>query len=46
LKYWLKKDEASVVTTWTNMRDEHVSFFDQLNKKVKKMNELTKNYNT
>jgi hypothetical protein len=27
------------------MRDEHVSFFDQLNKKVKKMNELTKDYN-
>jgi uncharacterized coiled-coil DUF342 family protein len=27
------------------MRDEHVSFFDQLNKKVKEMNELTKNYN-
>ncbi len=45
LKYWLKKDEASVVTTWTNMRDEHVSFFDQLNKKVKEMNELTKDYN-
>ncbi len=45
LKYWLKKDEASVVTTWTSMRDEHVSFFDQLNKKVKKINELTKDYN-
>ncbi len=45
LKYWLKKNEASVVTIWTNMRDEHVSFFDQLNKKVKEMNELTKNYN-
>jgi hypothetical protein len=27
------------------MRDEHVSFFDQLNKKVKEMNELTKVYN-
>jgi hypothetical protein len=27
------------------MRDEHVSFFDQLNKKVKEMNELTKDYN-
>ncbi len=27
------------------MRDEHVSFFDQLNKKVQKMNELTKDYN-
>jgi hypothetical protein len=27
------------------MRDEHVSFFDQLNKKVKKINELTKDYN-
>ncbi len=45
LKYWLKKDEASIVTTWTNMRNEHVSFFDQLNKKVKEMNELTKDYN-
>ncbi len=45
LKYWLKKDEASVVTAWTNMRDEHVSFFDQLNKKMKEMNELTKEYN-
>jgi hypothetical protein len=27
------------------MRDEHVSFFNQLNKKVKEMNELTKEYN-
>jgi hypothetical protein len=27
------------------MRDEHVSFFDQLNKKMKEMNELTKDYN-
>jgi hypothetical protein len=27
------------------MRDEHVSFFDQLNKKMKEMNELTKEYN-
>jgi hypothetical protein len=27
------------------MRDEHVSFFDQLNKKVKEMNELTKDNN-
>jgi hypothetical protein len=27
------------------MRDEHVSFFDQLNKKVEEMNELTKDYN-
>jgi hypothetical protein len=27
------------------MRNEHVSFFDQLNKKVKEMNELTKDYN-
>jgi hypothetical protein len=27
------------------MRDEHVFFFDQLNKKVKEMNELTKDYN-
>jgi replication-associated recombination protein RarA len=27
------------------MRNEHVSFFDQLNKKVKEMNELIENYN-
>jgi hypothetical protein len=27
------------------MRDEHASFFNQLNKKMKKMNELTENYN-
>jgi hypothetical protein len=27
------------------MRKEHVSFFRQLNEKVKKMNELTENYN-
>jgi hypothetical protein len=27
------------------MRKEHVSFFRQLNEKVKEMNELTKNYN-
>jgi hypothetical protein len=27
------------------MRKEHVSFFRQLNKKVKKMNELMKDYN-
>jgi hypothetical protein len=33
LKYWLKKNEVSVVTTWMSMRDEHASFFNQLNKK-------------
>jgi hypothetical protein len=27
MKYWLKKDEASIATTWKNMRKEHVSFF-------------------
>jgi hypothetical protein len=27
------------------MRNEHVSFFRQLNEKVKKMNELTEDYN-
>jgi hypothetical protein len=27
------------------MRNEHVSFFRQLNEKVKKMNELTEKYN-
>jgi hypothetical protein len=27
------------------MRDEHAAFFNQLNKKINKMNELTKNYN-
>jgi hypothetical protein len=27
------------------MRDEHAFFFNQLNKKMKKMNELTKDYN-
>ncbi len=46
LKYWLKKNEASIATTWTNMRDEHAAFFNQLNKKTNEMNELTKNYNT
>jgi hypothetical protein len=46
LKYWLKKNEASVATTWTNIRDEHAAFFNQLNKKIDEMNELTKNYNT
>ncbi len=46
LKYWLKKNEASIATTWTNMRDEHAAFFNQLNKKIDEMNELTKNYNT
>jgi hypothetical protein len=28
------------------MRDEHVAFFNQLNKKINEINELTKNYNT
>jgi hypothetical protein len=28
------------------MRDEHVAFFNQLNKKINEMNKLTKNYNT
>ncbi len=46
LKYWLKKNETSVATTWTNMRNEHAAFFNQLNKKINEMNELTKNYNT
>ncbi len=46
LKYWLKKNEVSVATTWTNMRNEHATFFNQLNKKIDEMNELTKNYNT
>jgi hypothetical protein len=46
LKYWLKKNETSVATTWTNMRNEHAAFFNQLNKKIDEMNELTKNYNT
>ncbi len=45
LKYWLKKNEISVVTAWTNMRDKHASFFNQLNKKMKEMNELTEDYN-
>jgi hypothetical protein len=27
------------------MRDEHAAFFNQLNKKINEMNELTKNYN-
>ncbi len=45
LKYWLKKNEVSIVTTWTNMRDEHVTFFNQLNKKIDEMNELIENYN-
>jgi hypothetical protein len=26
------------------MRDEHAAFFNQLNKKINEMNELTKNY--
>ncbi len=46
LKYWLKKNEVSIATTWTNMRDEHDAFFNQLNKKINEINELTKNYNT
>ncbi len=45
MKYWLKKNEVSIATTWKNMRKEHVSFFRQLNEKVKEMNELTKKYN-
>ncbi len=45
MKYWLKKDEASIATAWKNMRKEHVSFFRQLNEKVEEMNELTKDYN-
>jgi capsule polysaccharide export protein KpsC/LpsZ len=28
------------------MRDEHAAFFNQLNKKIDEMNELTKDYNT
>jgi hypothetical protein len=28
------------------MRNEHATFFNQLNKKIDEMNELTKNYNT
>jgi hypothetical protein len=28
------------------MRDEQTAFFNQLNKKIDEMNELTKNYNT
>jgi hypothetical protein len=28
------------------MRNEHAAFFNQLNKKIDEMNELTKNYNT
>jgi hypothetical protein len=27
------------------MRDEHAAFFNQLNKKINEMNELTKDYN-
>ncbi len=46
LKYWLKKNEVSIATTWINMRDEHVAFFNQLNKKINEMSELTKTYNT
>ncbi len=45
LKYWLKKNEVSVVTAWTNMRDEHATFFNQLNKKINEMNKLIENYN-
>jgi hypothetical protein len=28
------------------MQNEHVAFFNQLNKKINEMNKLTKNYNT
>jgi uncharacterized protein YacL (UPF0231 family) len=28
------------------MRDEHAAFFNQLNKKINEINELTKDYNT
>jgi hypothetical protein len=28
------------------MQDEHFAFFNQLNKKIDEINELTKNYNT
>jgi hypothetical protein len=28
------------------MRNKHATFFNQLNKKIDEMNELTKNYNT
>jgi hypothetical protein len=28
------------------MQNEHVTFFNQLNKKINEMNELTKNFNT
>jgi hypothetical protein len=28
------------------MRNKHAAFFNQLNKKINEMNELTKNYNT
>ncbi len=45
MKYWLKKNEASIATAWKNMRTKHVFFFRQLNEKVKEMNELTENYN-
>ncbi len=45
MKYWLKKNEALIATAWKNMRKKHVSFFRQLNEKVKEMNELTENYN-
>jgi hypothetical protein len=37
LKYWLKKNEVSIATTWTNIQDEHVAFFNQLNKKINEM---------
>ncbi len=45
MKYWLKKNEVSIATTWKNMRKEHVFFFRQLNEKVKEMNKLIENYN-
>ncbi len=45
MKYWLRKNEVSIATAWKNMRNEHVSFFRQLNEKVKEMNELIEKYN-
>ncbi len=45
IKNWLKKNEVSIATTWTNMRDEHAAFFNQLNKKIDEIKKLTKNYN-
>ncbi len=45
LKYWWKNNKISIVKTWMNMQDEHTSFFNQLNEKMKEMNELTVDYN-